>query len=55
MVFIRHLLATALFAACCVQHSTGAGSPVGPVRIDIVEGIPDETSWKFTAGAPAES
>ncbi len=25
------------------------------VRIDIVEGIPDETSWKFTAGAPAES
>ena len=50
-----HLIAVLLLAVGLRCHAGAAENAVGPVRIDIVEGVPDETSWNFKAGDPSET
>ena len=50
------VVAVALFLLLVpMSRSASEESPPGEIRVEIIEGIPDQLSWDFTAPAPGES
>lgn len=49
------LVAVSAIAAAGPSGSTAAGLPSGEVRVEILEGVPDQLSWDFTPPAPTDT